>query len=240
MSESQNLRLRQGDRAEGWGRSLDALAESRRVLVGARDGVQAMQDELARASRLLEDVDWAQRGGQWPPAEDRRALLRAFADQCETAAAAWEDTEKWLASAQRFLTAGRQEVEAIEPRTDQEQDDQARLRHVATGLHRSLEEARVEVERTQAALLRSAAAARESATTSGAVETVHTDLLNCTLRAASTEGHRVDDAVSRVSSQTSTVLGAIDPGGQAARERMRAHRDLLGGGAGPPAPGVDR
>ncbi|WP_132974504.1 hypothetical protein [Ornithinimicrobium sufpigmenti] len=66
---------------------MDALAESRRVLVGARDGVQAMQDELARASRLLEDVDWAQRGGQWPPSEDRRAVLRAFADQCETAAA---------------------------------------------------------------------------------------------------------------------------------------------------------
>lgn len=46
MSEGQNLRLRQDDRAE-----------SRRVLVGARDRVQAMQDELARASRQLEDVD---------------------------------------------------------------------------------------------------------------------------------------------------------------------------------------
>ncbi|WP_299450976.1 hypothetical protein [uncultured Serinicoccus sp.] len=118
--------------------------------------------------------------------------------------------------------------------------EQARLRHVATGLHRSLEEARVELERTQAALLRSAAAARESAPTSGAVETVHTDLLNRTLRAASTEGHRVDDVVSRVSSQTQHRLGAIDPVGQAARERIRAHRDLPGGGAGPPAPGVDR
>ncbi len=240
MSESQNLRLRQVDRAEGWGRSLDALAESRRVLVGARDGVQAMQDELARASRLLEDVDWAQRGGQWPPSEDRRAVLRAFADQCETAAAQGEDTQKRLASAQRFLTAGRQGAEAIDLRTEQEQEDQARLRHVATGLHRSLEEARVELERTQAALLRSAAAARESAPTKGSVETVHTDLLNRTLRAASTEGHRVDEVVSRVSSQTSTVLGAIDPVGQAARERIRAHRDLPGGGAGPPAPGVDR
>lgn len=74
----------------------------------------------------------------------------------------------------------------------------------------------------------------------GAVETVHTDLLNRTLRAASTEGHRVDAVVSRVSSQTSTVLGSIDPVGQAARERMRAHRDLPGGGAGQHAPGVDR
>lgn len=240
MSENQNPRLRRDDRAEGWGRSLDALAESRRVLVGAREGVQAMQDELARASRLLEGVDWAQRGGQWPPAEDRRALLHAFADQCETAAAAGEDIGERLASAQRFCTAGRKEAEAIDPRTEQDQEDQARLRHVATGLHRSLEEARVDLERTQAALLRSAAAARESAPSSGAVETVHTDLLNRTLRAASMEGHRVDEVVSRVSSQTSTVLGAIDPVGQAARERMRAHRDLPGGGAGPPAPGVDR
>ncbi len=44
---------------------------------------------------------------------------------------------------------------------------------------------------------------------------MHTDLLHRTLRAAAAEGHRVDEVVSRVSSQTSTALGSADAVAQA-------------------------
>lgn len=67
---------------------------------------------------------------------------------------------------------------------------------------------------------------------------MHTDLLHRTLRAVAMEGHRVDEVVSRVSSQASTSLGSVDAAARAARERMSAHRHLPGGTAGPPAPGI--
>lgn len=210
------------------------------MLVEARDGVQELQDELARASRRLEDVDWAQRGGEWPPAEDRRTLLRTFAEQCQATAHQAEGVEARLAVAQRILTSGRHEIEAIDPQTEEQVDDLARLRHTALGLHRALEEARVDLQRTQASLHRSAAAARESAPEGRPVEVVHTDLLSRTLRAASTEGHRLDEVVSRASSQAGATLRSADPIGDAARERMKVRRDVGGGAGGLPAPGVDR
>lgn len=148
--------------------------------------------------------------------------------------------EARLGVAQRILTSGRHEVEAIDPQTEKQLDDLARVRHTVLGLHRALEEARVELQRTQASLHRSAAAARESAPEGRPVEVVHTDLLRRTLRAASTEGHRLDEVVSRVSSQAGATLRSAHLIGDAARERMKVRRGVGGGAAGLPAPGVDR
>lgn len=231
----------QGEQQDGaFDQALVALSNSRRFLAGSREGVQELQDQIARAATRLEDVDWAQRGAQWPPAQDRWALLVEFAERCESAAAAGDRVARGLADSQQWLTRSRQEAGAIEPRTEQEQQDRSRLRHTAAVLHRGLEEARMELGRTQAALMRSAAAAREAAPADGqGVQAVHADLLHRTLRTASAEGHRIDEAVSRVASQTSTVLLSADRASQSARERMRDHRDLPGAGPGP-APMIGR
>lgn len=225
------------DRLPGWFReeTVAALSNSRHLLARAREGIQEMQDGIIRAARRLEDVDWAQRGGDWPPVEARRVLLAEFADLCKSAARVGSDVEATLAGAQEGLRSARHAVEEWEPRTGPDREEQARLRHTAMGLHRMLEGARMELERTEAALGRSAAAAREALPADRTrVEPVHVDLLAQVLRTAATEGHRVDQAVSRVSSQTRTAVLAGDDPSRAARERMRAHRDASGGAPSPP------
>ncbi|MCK0111903.1 hypothetical protein MWU75_07110 [Ornithinimicrobium sp. F0845] len=232
----------QVDRSPGWFReeAVAAMTSSRALLAGARDGIQELHDGITRAVRRLEDVDWAQRGGDWPPVEDRRLLLAEFADMCEAAARVGVGVEARLAGAQNGLRSARHAVEEWEPRTGADREEQARLHHTAMRMHRMLDEARMELERTGAALGRSAAAAREALPADRTtVEAVHVDLLQQALRAAGTEGHRVDEAVSRVSSQTRTAVLTGDDTSRAARERMRAHRDAPGGTHSPPS-GIDR
>lgn len=227
----------------GWFRD-QALAElmgSRSALREARDGIQEMQDAIARAARRLEDVDWAQRGGDWPPPADRRVLVQEFADQCTAAAAIGSKVGSELAHAQGRLVAARQVVEEWRPRSAPEQDEQLSLRHRAVGLHRILDEARMDLERIQASLTRASDAAGEALSNGDRtrVERVHTDLMARTLHTATSEGHRVDEAISRVRSQTGTAVLAGDDAARAARERMRGHRDSPSDAPTPP-PGVDR
>lgn len=230
------------DRLPGWFReeTVVALSASRQLLVQARRGIQEMQDGIAHASRRLDDVDWAQRGGDWPPVEDRRLLLTEFASLCDRASGIGSDVESTLARAQKGLRAARHAVEEWEPRTDPDREEQVRLRQTTMGLHRMLDEARMELERSEAALGRSAATAREAVPADRTrVEPVHVDLLQQALRTAANEGHRIDEAVSRVSSQTRTAVIAGDDPSRIARERMREHRDRPGSGP-PTPPGVGR
>lgn len=222
----------------GWFRDrvLGELTGARRSLRDAREGMQELQDGIARAARRLEDVDWAQRGGDWPPGQDRRVLLSEFADLCGAAAAAGVRVGADLARAQERLVTARQVVAAWVPRTDPEREEQARLGHTVLGLHRVLEEARMDLDRSRAGLARSETAAAEAlgSGTGEDPERVHADLLARALATATSEGHRVDAAVSRVSSQTRTAVRAGDDSARAARDRMRAHRD---GSTRPPTPG---
>lgn len=112
MSDGQ--RSPQDVRDAGWAGAFAALSESHLALVAARAGVQALQDELARASRRLENVDRAGSRGDRP-------TQRAGAGG-PGPSSAYRDTSAQV-----------------------------------------VDEARVELERTQAALLRSAGAAREAA-----------------------------------------------------------------------------
>lgn len=229
------------ERLPGWYReeTVAALRGSRHVLARAREGIQELQDGIARAARRLEDVDWAQRGGDWPPAADRRMLLSEFADLCAAAARAGTRIASDLALAQEGLTSARHAVQEWRPRTEPDRQERARLHHTALGLHRLLEEARLELDRTSAALGRSAAGAREAFPADRSrVEPVHVDLLARTLRTAAGEGHRVDAAVSRVTSQTRTAVPAGDDTSRAARERMHAQRLAHGCSPSPP-PGID-
>ncbi|MGD8202139.1 hypothetical protein ACQE98_15980 [Ornithinimicrobium sp. W1679] len=203
------------------------LAEVAQVLPRARWELSRMRLDVLDAEARLRSL--GSHGPQRPPGADsvtRGQALRGVVISCRSAAAAGGRVERRLAEAVAGIRAAGVLVDGLAPVDTQGELDQIRVRRQLSTLRTDLQATRALLGETTRALGEVADQTRR-VSPSGALpgEDVPVRRLTGGVLTAQEQTRSADQELDRAQVLTDRLACGVDTLAQAARERMRAHRD---------------
>lgn len=216
------------------------LAETHRALQDARQQLRQMDKSTNDARSWLSLVEWVQQGQITSmDRESQGEALRSFAAACEDAGEAGLGVDRRISRAVANLKAAVVMVDGLHPGSTREEIDTGRLRRQLISLQEDLETTRPVMQRASERLGTEADRARQSLPRPGRDRVgFEVTSVSGSLLTASSEGRHVDQDLVRAQSVTTQGSRGADLISQAARERMRTHREPAGGST--PGPSMPR
>lgn len=204
------------------------LEETHRALQDARQRLRQMDRSMNDARSWLSLIEGVQQDGVTSmDRESQGEALRSFAAACEQAAEAGLDVDRRISRAVANLKAAVVMVDGLHPGSTREEIDTGRLRRQLISLQEDLESTRPVIQRASERLRTEADRARQSLSPPGRDRTGLDPTVVCgSLLAANSDGRYVDQELDRAQTVTTQASRGADAISQAARERMRTHREL--------------
>lgn len=203
------------------------LAETHRALQDARQQLRQMDKSTNDARSWLSLVEGVQQDRvKSMDRESQGEALRSFAGACEEAGEAGLGVDRRISRAVANLKAAVVMVDGLHPGSTREQIDTGRLRRQLISLQEDLETTRPVIQRASERLGAEADRARQSLPRSGRDRTgPDPTLVSGSLLAAYSDGRYVDQELDRAQGVAIQASRDVDVIAQAARERMRTHRE---------------
>lgn len=212
-----------------------AFAEARRTVRLARDGVNEIEDSIARGLRALGDVELGRGvtgvGASWEAVGDG---LRELARHTTKGVEAGIATQEFLAQARWSVGAARVKLEGAPPlERHQSHVDQVALGERAQKLGRLIDQADPAVEEATGALRRTAAMARNGLDRVERLAGPDVETMSRTLLSSFAAGTNAQTELQKVSTGLAQALGHVDAAAAGSRSVQEARRAQPGRGPEP-------